>query len=432
MDNIAGSPVEGDNFFGREQDIARLLELLGNHDILLLGPRRIGKTSIARAVMAKLRGAGSGAVEVNVAECQDERGFLLKLEKALEPALASMGDKLAGGVKALLDSISARIGSCKVSVTGIGEIDLGLGGKSQAEAAAATEDWPQLASDLLQLLTKTGQNYLIYLDELPIFLFTLIRIDPAGGVQRVRRFLDWFRNDLRAKPELNTVRWLVSGSIGLDTLAQQYGMADTINSFKHESLPPFSEQVACAMLARLAERYSIPWQDADAAKMVAAVAWPQPYYLQFAFNQFRALHSAAPPPPGGLTPDALTAYMAAHRAGIIDLAVANMAEPGSDNDFHHWEQRLRMQLSAADAEHSLALLGWAAETAQGARAETLFALFQERLPNASNDEAKAVFIRLRDILQRDAYWWPDSSGGSKRYRFRLEPLRLWWLRRNAI
>lgn len=80
MDNIAGSPVEGENFFGREADVARLRDILNHDDILLLGPRRIGKTSIARAVMAQVRAEGWRAIEINVASCVDERGFLDKLK----------------------------------------------------------------------------------------------------------------------------------------------------------------------------------------------------------------------------------------------------------------------------------------------------------------------------------------------------------------
>ena len=52
--------------------------------------------------------------------------------------------------------------------------------------------------------------------------------------------------------------------------------------------------------------------------------------------------------------------------------------------------------------------------------------------NATAEESMRAFVILRDILQRDAYWWPDESSGHKRYRFRLEPLRRWWLRRNSL
>ena len=109
-----------------------------------------------------------------------------------------------------------------------------------------------------------------------------------------------------------------------------------------------------------------------------------------------------------------------------------MAQPGSDNDFHHWEQRLFMQLPHADALHAVALLAQAAATREGSRADSLLTTLHGRIPDATEEQARLAFIRLRDILQRDAYWTPDDSSGARRYRFMLEPLRRWWLRRSTL
>ena len=410
MDNIAGSPVEGENFYARETDVMRLREILNNDDILLLGPRRIGKTSIARAVMTVVRAEGWRAIEINVASCQDERAFLEKLNSALKPELASLTDKAKGVIGDAFDAMGRRIKSVKVSIPGAGALDVGLG-------SSDTEDWTQVANDVLRLIARAEQRWLIYIDELPILLFNIIRADPANGVPRVRRFLDWFRNDVRAMPEVRRVRWLVSGSVGLDTLVQQHGMADTINSMKHEGLEAFSDDVAIGMLVKLATTYTITLSNDDAQKIVAAVLWPQPYYLQLAFHHLRSLMTANP---------------TAQAAVLIEQAIDKLVQPGGDNDFHHWESRLAIQLSAVDAGHSLTLLNLAAQAPAGARPENLLAELQGRMPNATPEEAKRAFITLRDILQRDAYWWPDESSGVKRYRFRLEPLRRWWLRRNTL
>ena len=412
MDNIAGSPVEGENFHDREADVRRLREILDNDDILLLGARRIGKTSMARAVMTAVRSEGWRAIEINVASCQDEQGFLSKLEAALTPELAPLTGKAKALIGDGLDTLTSRIQSIKVSLPGMADLDVAVGG-------SATEDWTHVANDVLRLISRVDQNqrWLIYVDELPIMLFNIIRVDPQNGVQRVRHFLDWFRNDVRALPDVRTLRWLVSGSVGLDTLVQQHGIADTINSMKHEGLEPFSEPVAISMLGKLATRYDMRLSDDDARSMIAAVLWPQPYYLQLAFNHLRSLMVAAPD----------------RKAGeLIEQAIDKLVQPGGDNDFHHWEGRLTIQLSPADANHCLALLTLAARTSDGARAESLFAELQGRMPNATEEEALRAFVILRDILQRDAYWWPDESTGAKRYRFRLEPLRRWWLRRNSL
>lgn len=171
------------------------------------------------------------------------------------------------------------------------------------------------------------------------------------------------------------------------------------------------------MLGKLAARYAMSLSNDDARSMIAAVVWTQPYYLQLAFNHLRSLMLAAPE----------------RKAGeLIEQAIDKLVQPGGDNDFHYWQDRLKIQLSLSDANHCLALLIVAAQTTDGARAESLLAELQGRMPNASAEEALRAFVILRDILQRDAYWWPDESTGAKRYRFRLEPLRRGWLRRNSL
>lgn len=410
MDNIAGSPVEGKNFFGREADIASMCETLALDDILLLGPRRIGKTSVARAVMAALRGNGWRSVEVNVASCIDERGFIDKLNEALKPELESLAGKAFDALREPWAALTARIKSIKISVPQAGSVEVPL---SDTEDG----DWTRVASDLVKLIAKAESQWLIYLDELPIFLYGLIERDPQHGVRRVRRFLDWFRNDVRGLPGTRRVHWLVSGSVGLDTLVQQHGMADSINSFKHRGLEAFSKEQALALLNKLASSYAIDLPEVEAERLVAAVQWPQPYYLQQMFHNLRELRKRQAPEDW---------------AKLIEQAMEELAQPGSDNEFHHWEKRLFMQLSAADAEHACALLFKAAADPAGVRPELLLPVLEERLPNATADEVKRRFITLRDILQRDAYWWPDESSGVRRYRFRLEPLRRWWLRRNSL
>ncbi|MFZ2853958.1 MAG: ATP-binding protein [Rhodocyclaceae bacterium] len=410
MDNIAGSPVEGKDFYGRKAIVEHLQNTLANDDILLLGPRRIGKTSAARAVMVGVRANGWRAIEINVASCEDERAFLDKLNTALKPELASLTTKTMDAIGTAFSAIGGRIKSVKIPVPGAGSLGLELGDVD-------AEDWTKVGCDVLRLIAQAEERWMIYVDELPILLFNIIRNDQQAGVQRVRRFLDWFRNDVRALPDARKVRWLVSGSVGLDTLVQEHGMADTINSLNHQGLDAFKTDVAIAMLVELAQHYQIDLTEKNAESIVEAVQWPQPYYLQATFHHLRSLIVATP----GASP-----------ASLIEQAVDKLVQPGADNDFHHWEGRLSQQLSRADADHARTMLNIAARDPNGARPENLLAALEERMASAPADEARRTFIRLRDILQRDAYWWPDESSGTKRYRFRLEPLRRWWLRRDTL
>ena len=47
MRNVTGPPVMGDDLYGRQQDIDRLWSRLeGGEHLLMLAPRRVGKTSL--------------------------------------------------------------------------------------------------------------------------------------------------------------------------------------------------------------------------------------------------------------------------------------------------------------------------------------------------------------------------------------------------
>lgn len=410
MENIAGPPVDAPNFFGRDAEIQRLIQDLAHHDVLLLGARRIGKTSIAREIMRRLQEQGWRAIEINVASCESERSFIEKLEAAVQAALASPLAKTWSIIKEPFVALGARIKKIDVPLPGAGSAGVEL--KDQD-----AEDWVRVASDVIGLISAAESPCLIYVDELPIFLYNLIRQDPNHGVQRVRRFLNWFRNDVRAAPQAQNVRWLISGSVGLDTLVQQHGMADTINSLRPAGLAPFTQGEALALVMTLADRYAIPMQVIDAQALLDEIRWLQPYYIQYAFSQFRSLHASQPQEP--LRP-------------LIERAVRSLAEVGQDNDLVHWQERLYLQLPPALADHAVNLLTLSASTSQGERIDVLFARLQERTPDLPDEQARRVFGQLRDILERDAYWVEAEEPSARRYRFALEPLRRWWVRRHSI
>jgi hypothetical protein len=409
LDNIAGPPVEGEDFFGREGEVSSLWKLLQNHDVLLLGPRRVGKTSVARELMKVGVGNDWHVMEVNIASCIDEQAFVEKLVKCLEVHQKSWAAQVVSKLGSRLSDFLLRLRRVKVAMHGTGSVALDLNAEQR-------EEWTDLASDILRLMGDVRERWLIYIDELPVFLFSLIAGDPASGVRRVRRFLDWFRNDVRAMPECSQVRWLVTGSVGLDTLVQRHRMAATINSMRHETLGPFSDLVAQRMVGKLASSYGLALSPVDTATFVRAIQWPQPYYIQLVFNYLRQRVQATGRAPGELI------------AAAIECAV----QPDTDNDFHHWEERLITQLGKVDAYRAIALLTLAAQKQAGVQPETLLAELQRHMSDYTPDEQREKFIELRDILQRDAYWWPDETSGQRRYRFRLELLRLWWVRRRKL
>lgn len=75
--NIIGKPVAGANFFGREHELDDLKRITEEEHVLLLAPRRVGKTSLLLALQAetnKTDGTSSSYVSVAPAEGTTDRG----------------------------------------------------------------------------------------------------------------------------------------------------------------------------------------------------------------------------------------------------------------------------------------------------------------------------------------------------------------------
>jgi hypothetical protein len=70
-----GSPVHGDYFTGRRDEIRELVRLATSHiNAVLVAPRRIGKTSLLDAAVGKLREDGANLVTINAMQTADNLG----------------------------------------------------------------------------------------------------------------------------------------------------------------------------------------------------------------------------------------------------------------------------------------------------------------------------------------------------------------------
>ena len=83
-----GPPVTGDDFFDRESEQRRIWEYLRGDDLLLLAPRRVGKTSLMFRLRDTASDHGVEAAYLSVAGASDEVGFVRKLFEANETMAA--------------------------------------------------------------------------------------------------------------------------------------------------------------------------------------------------------------------------------------------------------------------------------------------------------------------------------------------------------
>lgn len=389
--NIVGKPVIGSNFFGRTREVGQISELLETDNLLLLAPRRVGKTSLMYWLQDHPPSKGWTTIYESVADVKTELEFVCRLYKA------ARAHKLAAKALSKL-----RKGSFDRWFQRLEEVS--VPGFAIKLADADAPDWTQLADELTRTLGRLDGDWLFLIDELPIFVLQLIRADESG--QRASTFLNWFRQ-CRMAGECRSLHWLLAGSIGLNTVAQRHGLSGTINDLRiHDNFGPFSTSTAHDFLDALGESYGISLSELVKARVCAHISWLIPYYLNLYFAELRSLRD-------DIGSRALT-------VDDVEAVRDRLLSPSKRTYFDYWQQRLRDELGAIDGKRAIKLLDRIAANPDGERESTLSAVLHGDIPDP--DERQEHLMYLLGVLRNDGYLIHERQ----RYQFRSTLLRDFW------
>jgi hypothetical protein len=390
--NLVGQPVKGADFFNRAREQEELWDFLERDHVLLLAPRRVGKTSLLHYLAVTAPERGIRAAYCSAADAKDELRFI-------EQLLVAIG-KLEDGAKALNSLKKSRIGKVLKKVRKVEVVGFGF------ELDPASADWAAVGDALTSVLSRQQGRWLLLVDELPMFILNLLRTDPTAA--RAREFLGWFRS-VRQRSDLEGgIRWLLAGSIGLDSVTARLNLGDTINDLHIYHLGAFSEKAADGLLRELSRTHDLPLEAEERAHMIRRVGWLIPYHLQLLFSELRSQCSKQECEP---------------TIEAIDAAFETLLSPVHKGYFDYWRQRLYEELGKPDAGFALALLGAAARDQAGATTSVLLQVMGGHLKSTPERNEKLRF--LLDVLEGDGYLVAEED----RFRFRSPLVREFWLRR---
>src|SRR5258708_32277601 len=144
--NINGPPAEDDDFYGREMESGRLWqELDGGNNVLLLGPRRVGKSSMLRHLKKTAPDHGFIPVELSLADITEEVQFIQRL-------YAAIGQYAAG--KKIVKQVAG--GPLKKFFRKIRKF--GIGHASIELDVSAAAGWAELGESVTEALGKNADT----------------------------------------------------------------------------------------------------------------------------------------------------------------------------------------------------------------------------------------------------------------------------------
>ena len=208
------------------------------------------------------------------------------------------------------------------------------------------------------------------------------------------------------------VRWLLAGSIGLDTVTKRMRFGDTINDlYLFTDFGAFTPEVADQLLDALGKTYDLPLSDPIKAHIRERTGWLIPYHLQLIFATLREhVDDRRPKSKRVTTTD-------------VDAVYEQLLSPSKRSYFDHWEQRLHEELGPPDDRLAIELLDAVAKNPEGESAENLKLMLSKHFQNSAERDDRVRY--LLDVLQADGYL--VEIGG--RFLFRSSLLRDFWPRR---
>jgi len=247
----------------------------------------------------------------------------------------------------------------------------------------------------------------LLIDELPIFLKALHDQGPQG-IEAARTFMNLTS---RLRVDYPNVRWLITGSIGLEPLAQAGNYMGVLAKFQTYGLTTLSEIQArdfvmdLAQTGRLVDRQLITVAEADA--IVQAVGWRAAFYLEALAKKLA----------GTPTENAQEA------AALIETAMSRLLQPNELATFGVWEEHLSKHYPDADRAIAIAVLNSLAPHPQGLDFDRVLAAVNQ--PSLTRESLRKLLMRLdvEGFITIDD-WGADNPVAA----FRNVLLRRWWTR----
>ena len=395
--------VDGDRFFDREAELEALLERVrdGNHT-LLTAQRRMGKTSLVRELLRRLRQSREcDTVFVNLEAAAYSADAIAEIGVQARP-LGRAWDRIRGGFTNFLQDTGERLEELAVA-------DI----KVKLRAGIDAGNWQQRGDAVFAALASSDRQVVLALDELPILVNRLLRDDEdritSEGRQEADAFLSWLRKAGQA--HRGQIAIIVSGSVGLEPLLEQAGLSAQANIFSAYDLKPWSEETAAACLAELAESYGVGLPPVVREGMCRRLRCCIPHHVQMFFDKLHDHLRRADRPTAALE-DAEWVYL--HEL----LSVRGQM------DLQHYEGRLGTVLGRAGYPVALEML---TETAVKGRLDgDTVNRYRDHFASRNEDAAPSVEDVLH-VLEHDGYLERRDGG----HRFVSGLLEDWWRGRHG-
>jgi hypothetical protein len=395
-----GPWVEKDRFWNRETELAALVEFLDEGaNILITAPRRIGKTSLIRESDNRINNRYY-CLQLDLQKSHSPADVITEMSVATRPFL-NLWKKTKEIFKNILSSASNNIDSLNVSDLTIKLRD-GL-----------LTNWQNKGDRLIEGISEADMPVIVYMDEFPLVINRLLKgndysITPER-LKEAESFLSWIRSiTIQYKQK---IRFVITGSIGLEPILKEAGLSHTINTFTPFELESWDKETTINCLQALANNYKVIFSKGVREKVVDLLGCCIPHHVQMFFHYI---------------------YIELKRRNNMRCTIqdvesvyySRMLSTRGHAELSTYEERLKMVLHGDLLPLALELL---TETAVAGKLTPKAIQILSQDFNINNLNPQESIREIIGILEHDGYISKESNG----YVFVSKLVRDWWKARFA-
>ncbi len=397
-DFIVGSVAREGDFLFRRELLENLWSSLKKHNVLLLAPRRIGKTSVMYRMLDCPK-KGWLVVHLNVEDLKTPGDFFITLVDAIQEHQPEyLRDTLAKGWD-YLSRVFSKIQKIEVSDF---KIEL-------RKSEDLNEKWKERATQLVDRVIDSNRKILFIIDELPDMLSGML----AHSAAEYETFLHWFRKIRERSLEAN-VRWLIGGSVNLTASLDQQGKVKLINDLKIEPLLPFSPIEVEKFVTGMFKKNKVRFDETVVPRIIELLGSPIPLFLQMLTQELYRQWKRNRSEPISM-------------GTVTDVFNKTLLGEMARDKLQHYRSRIDCHYPPEDREAACYLLNRLSLSADGISRETLRDLYRQVEEKKSGGRTghflNQAFQRLILYLQSDFYIEEVKEG---QYDFSSRLLKTWW------
>lgn len=379
MKIIAGQVARKKDFWDRKEELEDIwYKLKSGSNILLVAPRRVGKTSIM----------------YNLIDTPKDNSIVLYIDTESADSVDEFWKKLFNKLleEDFINTLQTKSKVLFEKFKSINIIEITTKGVKFSDG-----DELDYIKAFRKLLLDSDEKIILMIDEFAQTIENIIKYEDEKSARLLLKKHRELRHDEKLK---NKIQFIYAGSIGLESVASKINSIATINDLAVVKVLPLKTTDAKKFIQTLSKANNIDLDDLGIGYILEKVEWLIPFYIQLILAELRRINKKI-------------------KVDDIDKAFVSILD--NRNYFEHWHTRLK---SLADDEYKFAkeILNILSEQSTLESNEIINLGVKYSL-----DEQNA-----KDVIHSLIYdGYINNNDNLKVYRYNSPILKMWWYKNVA-